>query len=164
MSDPLLALVLWGCVLLLVGVGLAGIVLPALPGVPMIFIGLWLAAWIDDYQRVGAFTLVLLGLLVLLSLAIDFLAGAFGARRVGAHPRALTGAALGTLIGLFFGLPGLLLGPFAGALLGEFSVRGDVAQATRAGVATWIGLLFGALAKVALAFTMIGVFVLAYFL
>lgn len=164
MTDATLSPLLWIVVLVLVAVGLAGTVLPALPGVPMIFIGFWLAAWIDGYERVGTFTLVLLGLLVLLSIVIDFAASALGARRVGASARAVTGAALGTIVGLFFGLPGLLLGPFAGAVIGELSARRSLPQATRAGLATWLGLLFGTLAKLALAFAMIGIFVFAYFI
>jgi len=161
--DAGLAPWLWLLVFALVGVGIAGTVLPMLPGVPMIFIGLWLGAWIDGYQRVGVFTLVLLGVLVALSLVIDFAASALGAKRVGASPRAISGAVIGSVIGLFFGLPGLLLGPFAGAVLGELSMQRSVGQATKVGIATWLGLLFGTLAKLALACTMVGVFLLVYF-
>jgi uncharacterized protein YqgC (DUF456 family) len=108
-------------------------------------------------------TLVLLGLLTLASFAIDFAATALGAKRVGATKLAVIGAALGTLAGLFLGIPGLILGPFVGAVAGELLSHGQVQQATRAGVATWIGLLFGTLAKLALVFTMLGVFAFAYF-
>jgi len=162
--DATLAPWLWIVVFLLVGVGLAGTVLPILPGVPMIFIGLWLAAWIDGYERVGGFTMGLLGVLTLLSVVVDFAASALGAKRVGASPRAIWGAAIGSIAGIFFGLPGLLLGPFVGAVAGELSVRGDSGKAAKVGVATWLGLLFGALAKIALSFAMIGIFVLFYFL
>ncbi|PPE73331.1 DUF456 domain-containing protein [Solimonas fluminis] len=162
--DATLSPWLWIAVFLLVGVGLAGTVLPILPGVPMIFIGLWLAAWIDGYERVGGFTMGLLGVLTLLSVAIDFAASAMGAKRVGASPRAIWGAAIGSIVGLFFGIPGLLLGPFAGAVLGELSARKGAGQAAKVGIATWLGLLFGTLAKIALSFAMVGIFVLAYFL
>jgi uncharacterized protein YqgC (DUF456 family) len=144
-------------------VGVAGSVLPALPGVPMVFAGLWLAAWVGGYERVGVLTLVLLGLLTALSFAIDLVATALGAKRVGATRLAVVGAALGTFGGLFLGLPGLLLGPFVGAVAGELLSHGKMQQATRAGFATWMGLLFGTLAKLALVFTMLGVFALAYF-
>jgi uncharacterized protein YqgC (DUF456 family) len=160
MSIEVLLLVL---AVVLVGVGVAGSVLPALPGVPMVFAGLWLAAWVGGYERVGVVTLVLLGLLTALSFAIDFVATALGAKRVGATRLAVVGAALGTFGGLFLGLPGLLLGPFVGAVAGELVSHGKVQQATRAGLATWMGLLFGTLAKLALVFTMLGVFALAYF-
>lgn len=148
---------------LLVLVGLAGSVLPALPGVPLVFSGLLLAAWADDFTRVGAVTLVILGLLTLVSFAIDFAATAMGAKRVGATKLAVVGAALGTLAGVFLGIPGLILGPFVGAVIGEMLSHGEMQRATRAGVATWVGLLFGTLTKLALVFTMIGIFAFAYF-
>jgi uncharacterized protein YqgC (DUF456 family) len=148
--------------LLVIG-GVAGAVLPALPGVPMVFAGLLVAAWADDFTRVGVLTLVLLGILTLASFAIDFAATALGARRVGATRLAVAGAAIGTFAGIFLGIPGLILGPFVGAVAGEMLSHGQVQQATRAGIATWIGLLFGTLAKLALVFTMLGVFAFAYF-
>jgi uncharacterized protein YqgC (DUF456 family) len=161
--DPLSYTLLWVAVVGLVGVGLAGAVLPMLPGVPLVFIGLWLGAWIDDYQRVGTFTLILLGVLVALAILIDFVASAVGAKRVGASGQAIWGALIGSIVGMFFGLPGLLIGPFAGAVIGELMARSDLLQATNVGIATWLGLLFGTLAKLALSLTMVGVFVLSYF-
>jgi len=129
----------------------------------MVFAGLLVAAWADDFTRVGVLTLVLLGILTLASFAIDFAATALGARRVGATRLAVAGAAVGTFAGIFLGIPGLILGPFVGAVAGEMLSHGQVQQATRAGIATWIGLLFGTLAKLALVFTMLGVFAFAYF-
>jgi uncharacterized protein YqgC (DUF456 family) len=148
---------------LLVLGGIAGSVLPALPGVPLVFAGLLLAAWAGGFEQVGAFPLVLLGLLTLLSFVIDLAATAMGAKRVGATKLAVLGAALGTFAGIFLGLPGLILGPFVGAVAGELLSHGQLQQATRAGIATWVGLLFGTLAKLALVFTMLGVFAFAYF-
>jgi hypothetical protein len=149
---------------LLVVVGLAGSVLPALPGVPLVFGGLLVAAWAGDFQRVGWITLTLLGLMTLGSFVIDFAATAMGAKRVGATKLAIVGAALGTVAGVFLGIPGLILGPFVGAVAGEMLSHGEFKQATRAGVATWVGLLFGTLAKLALVFTMLGIFLFAYFI
>lgn len=156
-------ILLWLLVVALVLAGLAGAVLPALPGVPLVFAGLWLAAWIDDYAKVGAVTLTVLGVLTVLALAVDFIATALGAKKVGASRSAIAGAAIGTVVGVFFGLPGLLIGPFAGAVLGELSARGDLEKATKVGVATWMGLLFGTLAKLALSLAMVGVFIFSYF-
>lgn len=143
--------------------GLAGAVLPALPGVPLVFGGLLVAAWADDFERVTWLTLLILGLLTTVSFVIDFAATALGARRVGATRLAIVGAVLGTLGGAFLGIPGLIFGPFIGAVVGELLSHGQVEQATRAGVATWMGLIFGTLAKLALVFTMLGVFAVAYF-
>jgi uncharacterized protein YqgC (DUF456 family) len=142
-------------------VGIAGTILPALPGVPVVFAGMWLAAWVDDYALIGVGTLILLGVLAGLAVLLDFVAGILGARRVAATPRALWGATVGTVVGLFFGLSGLLLGPFIGALVGEASAGGSITRSTHVGVATWVGLLFGTIAKIALSFTMLGIFITA---
>jgi hypothetical protein len=155
---------MWLLAALCVVGGLAGSVLPALPGVPLVFAGLVLGAWADDFQRVGWATLVLLGLLTAGSFVIDFVATMLGAKRVGATRLAVVGAMLGTLGGLFLGPLGLFVGPFVGAVAGEMLSHGKVQQATRAGLATWVGLLFGTLTKLALVFTMLGIFAAAYFL
>lgn len=156
-------LLLWLGVALLVVGGLVGAVVPALPGVPLVFAGLWLAAWIDGYARVSGLTVGILGALTVLALALDLLASVLGAKRVGASRQAIAGAALGALVGIFFGLPGIVLGPFVGAVAGELVARGSLARAADVGVATWMGLLFGTLAKLALSLTMLGVFAFAYF-
>jgi hypothetical protein len=135
---------------------------PALPGAPLVFLGLLVAAWIDGFARVGPWTLAVLGLLAALTIAVDVVSTALGAKRVGASKGALVGAAIGTVVGLFLGLVGVVVGPFVGALIGEFAVRRDWRQAGRAGVATWIGLAVGTAAKVAIVFAMLGVFALSY--
>ena len=152
---------------LLVLLGLAGIVLPALPGVPLVFAGLLVAAWADGFQHVGVAMLVALGLLTLLSLAVDLWATALGARRVGASRLAVFGAIIGTLAGLLFAPVGLFVGPFAGAALGELVTlrrldTAGIGQATRVGIGTWLGILFGVALKLMLAFAMLGLFALAW--
>ncbi|MCU0292256.1 MAG: DUF456 domain-containing protein [Thermoanaerobaculaceae bacterium] len=156
--------VLWVVAAVLVAVGIAGTLLPALPGAPLVFAGLLLGAWIDRFQKVGWLPLTIIALLVVAAFVVDAAATALGAKRAGASKRALVGAGLGTLVGLLFGLPGLLLGPFVGAVLGEVWARRDWQQAGRVGAATWVGLLLGTLAKLALVFTMVAVFVTAYLL
>lgn len=151
---------MWLLAGVLIVIGLAGLVLPALPGIPLVFAGLMLLAWADSFAYVGWLTLTLLGVLALLSYGIDFVASALGAKRFGASPRSISGAALGAVVGLFFGLPGIVLGPFVGAVIGEFSGKTTLKAAAGAGVGATLGLLFGALLKIALAFTMLGVFVL----
>lgn len=146
---------------LLILAGLAGTVLPALPGLPIVFAGMLLAAWTGDFALIGGGTIALLAMLTLIALGLDLVAGLLGAKRVGASRRALLGAAIGTLVGLFFGLPGLVLGPFVGAVLGELSHSRHAGTATRVGVGTWIGLVVGAAMKLAVAFTMLGIFLFA---
>jgi uncharacterized protein YqgC (DUF456 family) len=146
--------------LLVIG-GLAGTVLPVLPGIPMIFGGIWLAAAVDGYRHLGTGWLLAIGALAALGVAVDFVAGTLGAKRVGASPRALWGATLGTVAGMFFGIPGLILGPFVGALLGELSAGTSVLRSAHVGAGTWIGLLAGTLVKLVISFLMVGLFTLA---
>ncbi|MFC5439069.1 DUF456 domain-containing protein [Rhodanobacter ginsenosidimutans] len=145
---------------LIVG-GLLGSILPVLPGIPMVFGGIWLAAAVDGYQHLGVWWLVVIGALGVAGIAVDFVASTLGAKRVGASRRALWGAALGTVVGMFFGIPGLLIGPFAGALIGELASGNSVLRATHVGVGTWLGLLFGTLVKLVISFVMVGLFGLA---
>ncbi|HBK45303.1 MAG TPA: DUF456 domain-containing protein [Xanthomonadaceae bacterium] len=147
----------------LVVVGIAGVLLPALPGLPLVFAGLLLAAWADDFQRVGWLPLLLIGLLTTLSFLIDFLASVYGAQRLGASAHALWGAAIGTVAGLFFLPLGLFLGPFVGAWLGEYWHSRGVGKATRVGLGTWLGILLGTASKLALGFCMLGLFAFAWF-
>jgi len=153
---------------LLIVVGLAGIVLPALPGLPLVFAGMLLAAWAGGFAQIGIATLVALGLLTLLSMAVDFWAAAVGAKRVGASRMALAGAVLGTGAGIFLGPVGLFVGPFLGALVGELlhgrSLGGaQLGQATRVGIGAWLGIVLGIALKLMLAFAMLGLFAWAWF-
>ncbi|MBS7455845.1 DUF456 domain-containing protein [Coralloluteibacterium stylophorae] len=157
--DPTLLLYVLGA--LLVVVGIAGLILPALPGPPLVFGGMLVAAWAEDFERVGAVTLIVLAVMAALAYLIDFAAGVLGARRYGASTLALWGSAIGTVVGLFFGLPGLILGPFAGAAVGELIHSRRIGLASQVGMATWLGIVVGAIAKIALSFVMIGVFVFA---
>jgi uncharacterized protein YqgC (DUF456 family) len=156
-------LLLYGLAALLVIVGLVGVVLPALPGLPIVFLGMLLAAWAGGFEQVGVATLVVLGLLTLVSFGVDFWATAHGAKRVGASRKAIVGAVLGTFAGLFVFPPfGLFIGPFAGALIGEWLHKRDLGNAARVGFGTWLGLVLAIVLKLGLAFAMLGVFALAW--
>ena len=89
---------------------------------------------------------------------MDLLAGALGAKRVGASSQAVWGAIAGTVIGLFCGLPGLLFGPFVGAVLGELSAGNSVLRSTHVGAGAWLGLIFGTLIKLVAALMMVALF------
>ena len=143
--------------------GIAGTVLPALPGLPLVFAGMALAAWAGDFQEVGVPMLVLLGLLTVLSLVVDFLPTMLGAKRVGASRLALVGSVIGTLVGLFFGPIGLFAGPFLGALVGELIHGRQIHAAAKVGLGTWVGIVIGTVLKLGLAFAMLGLFALAWF-
>lgn len=148
--------------LLLVIAGIAGLVLPVLPGPLLIFAGLWLAAWLQDYAAVSVGTVIALGVMALLGLLADWLGALLGAQRVGASREALIGATLGGLAGFFLGPLGIVLGPLAGAMLGEWLSHPDLYRAGRVGLATSVGLLLALAAKLGLAVAMVGLFAVAW--
>lgn len=158
-----LTVIWWVLAVLLIIGGLAGTILPALPGPPMVFAGLLLAAWITNFEPAGAGTIAVLGALTAIAWLIDFLAAAMGAQRLGASPRAFWGAMIGAIVGMFFGLLGIILGPFLGAVIAELSGGRSMSDAGKAGVGAWIGTVVGAAAKLAIVFTMVGFFIIRQF-
>jgi uncharacterized protein len=160
--DGNLVYLLWALAGLMVLVGFAGTVVPALPGVPLIFGGLFLAAYLGNFERIGWVTLTVLGVLTAMAMLADFVATLLGAKRAGASKLALLGAAIGSVLGIFSGFIGLLVFPFIGAVAGEYIARQKLDQASRVGVATWLGMMIGILAKLAIALTMLGIFITVY--
>jgi uncharacterized protein YqgC (DUF456 family) len=152
---------LWILAVVLIVVGVVGTVLPALPGAVLVFAGVALAAWIDDFARISGWTVGVLGVLTLIAWAADYVAAAAGAKRAGASKYAVLGAAIGTVAGVFTGLVGLIFMPLAGAAIGEYFAEKDALRAGRVGLATWLGMVVGTAAKVAIVFVMVGIFVVA---
>jgi uncharacterized protein YqgC (DUF456 family) len=152
---------LWALSVGLIVAGLVGTVLPALPGTALVLAGIVLGAWIGDFQQVGPAMLAVITALAVLAWVLEYVAGLLGARRAGASPQAMVGAALGTVLGLFAGLIGVLFMPLAGAAIGEYLARRDEQRALKVGLSTWLGLMAGLLAKVVLASSMVGLFVAA---
>jgi uncharacterized protein YqgC (DUF456 family) len=148
----------WLLAVLIVIAGLAGTVVPALPGVPLVLVGLFVGAWIDGFEIVGWGTIGVMAVLTVVAVIVDFAAGAAGARYLGASSRAFWGATIGAVVGIFFGIPGMLLGPFLGAVVGELSGGNDLVRSGRAGVGAWIGVVAATAVKLAIAFLMIGLF------
>ena len=157
---------------ILIIAGLLGTVVPALPGMPLMFAGMLLSAWVGHFQVISLTVIFLLAALTVIALIADFVAGALGAKRVGASKLAIIGATVGTVAGLFTAPLGLLVGPFAGAAIGEYlhqqnesgahSTEAQLSQATKVGIHTWIGMAIGIGVKVALAFVMLGIFIFAW--
>lgn len=146
----------------LIVVGLVGAIVPVLPGIPLIFGGLWLIAGVDHYRHVGLWWLCGIAVSGAIGLGVDLLAAALGAKRVGASRQAVWGALAGTVLGLCFGLPGLLLGPFVGATLGELSAGNSMRRSTSVGVSAGLGLLLGAIIKLVASLTMVALFAAAW--
>ncbi len=164
LGPEIVTTAVWVLSVVCIVVGMAGTLLPGLPGAPLVFGGMVLAAWADGFQNVGAPTLLVLAALTVLAFLTDFIAAGLGAKKAGASRKALIGAAIGTVVGLFFGVVGIFIGPFIGAAVGEYLDRRELLRAGRVGVWTWLGLVFGSLVKLVLAFSMVGIFAVAYLL
>ncbi|WP_034641803.1 DUF456 domain-containing protein [Chitinilyticum aquatile] len=153
LADPATLWLVFAFVLM--GLGLAGSVLPVLPGTPLVFAGILIVAWRDDFLHLGWPALTLQLLLVLLAQLIDYVAGAAGAKAIGASRQAIWGALAGSVIGLFFGLPGLIIGPLAGAMAGELLAQSSLSRATAVGLASWLGFIVGGVLKLLIAVLML---------
>jgi uncharacterized protein YqgC (DUF456 family) len=162
MDTTAIVLLILAAFCILAGIG--GLVAPLLPGPLLIFIGLFLIAWAEDFVYVSWPTLLILGLFMLVAHVIDFLAGVLGAKRFGASRAAMIGAAIGAFLGIFFGFIGIIIGPFLGAVIGQLTDLSDLKSAGQVGVGTWIGFVFGMAAKIAIGLSMIGIFILVRFI
>ena len=156
-----LALYLAG--LALVALGIAGLVVPALPGALFLVLGVVLIAWAEGFERIGWPTIVIAAVLAALMTIVDWVASLLGAKRMGASAWGLVGAGLGLVVGMFFGLPGILLGPPVGAFALEFAKDPQFKRAARAGAGVALGFLLGTAGKLALAAVLVGVLAWAWF-
>ena len=159
----------WAGVATLILVGIAGTVLPALPGTVFVLAGVVWGAWLDGFERVPVWVVALCAVLAALAWATDYVAALLGAQRVQASGWALAGAAAGTVAGIFTGFVGLLFMPLLGAMAGEWwalrhqpGAAANGQRALKVGVATWLGMMIGTAVKLALVFVMVGAFVAAY--
>jgi len=151
---------LWIISAILTVIGLAGLLLPVVPGAPLLFLGLLCGAWAEDFRYVGVWTLLILAGMAALTYLVEFAASILGVNKFGGSRRAMAGSALGGIAGMFFGIPGILIGPFVGAVLGELSLQRSLDQASRAGFGTVVGLAIGVAGKLAIGIAMIGLFLL----
>ena len=150
--------VLWVVVGALLVLGLIGTVAPFLPGTVLIFVGALVYAYATDWTPVGFGRLAILGTLCALSYALHYVASALGARHGGGSAWAFAGAVIGGIVGLFFGLPGLLLGPPLGAIAAELFKSRDLRLSVRTGIGTFLGMAAGAVANFAIGVAMIALF------
>jgi len=155
---------LWLGAIVLIILGFAGVLLPVIPGSILLMAGFFLGALADDFMYIGWGALAILLALAILMQVIEFFLGAVGARRYGASKRGILGGMIGAIGGLFLGLPGIIFGPFIGAVLGELSAQRGLHAAGRAGIGATIGLVIGSAAKLAIAFSMVCLFVVMRFM
>lgn len=142
-----ITILLWVLAVAFILAGFVGLVAPALPGPPMVYVGVILIAAAHGFERISLTTLLILGLLTLVIVLIDFAASAVGAKRFGGTKWGAIGAVVGLVVGLFFALPGIIFGPLVGAIAGELLSGRPHGEATRAGLGAFLGLLAGTLVK-----------------
>ena len=162
MTDQ--SVILWIIGEILAVTGLSGLLLPIVPGAPLLFLGLLFGAWAEDFRYIGVWTLLILAAMTALTYVVEFAASILGVKKYGGSRRAMAGAAIGGIVGIFFGIPGILLGPFVGAVIGELSLQRSLDEASRAGFGTVVGLAIGVAGKLAIGIAMIGLFLLIRFL
>jgi len=158
MADQ--SIILWIIGAILAFTGLAGLLLPLVPGAPLLFLGLLLGAWAENFRFIGLWTLLILAGMAALTYVVEFVASVMGVKKYGGSRRAMVGAALGGIVGMFLGIPGILLGPFVGAVICELSLQRSMDEASRAGFGTVVGLAIGVAGKLAIGIAMIGIFLL----
>jgi uncharacterized protein YqgC (DUF456 family) len=152
----------WLFTILLFAIGLIGTVLPFLPGTTIILAAALIHRLaLGPEKSIGWRMLTILLVLTLATYALDFLSGYFGARYFGASRWGMFGAAIGALVGIFFGLLGLFIGPVVGALAGEFISGKKLVDAGRAGWGSLLGNLAGMVSKLLIALVMIALFLLS---
>ena len=154
--------------ILLVVAGVAGTVLPMLPGAPLVFAGLLLAAWQGGFDQVSIITMVIIGAIAAMAWAVDFFASIVTAKKVGASKYALWGAGIGALLGIAGGIVGLIIGPAIGAIVGELITHKSTSKeattkATTVGIAAGLGFVLALAIKIVLVLTMLAVFAYAYY-
>jgi uncharacterized protein YqgC (DUF456 family) len=154
------SLILWIIGAIFTVIGLAGLLLPIIPGAPILFLGLLFGAWAENFRYIGVWTLLILAGMAALTYVVEFAASILGVKKFGGSRQAMVGAAVGGVVGLFLGIPGVLLGPFVGAVIGELSQQRSLDQASRAGFGTVVGLAIGVAGKLAIGIAMVGLFVL----
>ncbi len=153
-------ILLWILIIILLLLGLVGIILPFLPGVPLIFIGSFIYAMATDFREITANTIILFFALTILCLVLDYVSGLIGAKKFGATKLGILGALLGMIVGLIaFGLPGIIIGSFLGAVILEILGGQKRDQAIKIGIGTLVGFLAGTLFKFIIGFFMIGAFI-----
>jgi uncharacterized protein YqgC (DUF456 family) len=144
--------------LLVMLAGLIGCLLPGLPGAPLVLAAAVAHRLCFGHHSVNNLVLICLIVLTLISVLLDYVASVYGAKRFGATWRGAVGAALGGLVGLFFGLPGIIIGPFLGAILLELLGGYEFKKAAHAGLGATLGLFAGVIGKCAVCVVMIGLF------
>ncbi|MGI6513499.1 MAG: DUF456 domain-containing protein [Syntrophomonadaceae bacterium] len=144
-------------------IGIAGSFLPVLPGIPIIFLAILVYGWYEGFNVISVHYIAIIGALALLSVLIDYIAGIWGAQKAGSSKVGMLGAGLGIIVGIFFGPIGILVGPWVGALIGEYLFLRDLNRAITVASGSVIGIFAGIAFKVLLGTGMLISFLVVVF-
>lgn len=122
--------------------GLAGSILPVIPGPPLGWAGLLLISFTEKVTF-STQLLVISGIVAIIITALDYMIPIWGTKRFGGTKAGIRGSTVGLFIGLFFGPFGIILGPAIGAFVGEMTVKNDTQRAMRSALGSLIGFLMG---------------------
>ena len=129
--------------------GLAGVFLPVLPGVPLVFAGAFIYAWSTSFEVITVGNIVLFAVLTAIASAVDYVGGLITAKKYGASRYGLIGGILGGILGLIaLGIPGLIIGQLAGVILGEMYFGKQMKESFTSGFAMFVGYILGSTVKV----------------
>ncbi len=152
-------ILLFICVLIIMVVGLAGVILPVLPGIPLIFGGVVLYGVLTGFQDITLNLILIFAGLTVFGLVVDYIANYFSVKKMGGGRAGAVGAVIGLIIGIFIGLVWIILLPFVFAVVFELIAGKREGQALKAGTGAFLGLLFGGLTRFIIGCVMIGIFV-----
>lgn len=159
-NDILLVVIAFLCFL----IGFAGLIIPILPGIPVMWAGVMIVILFTGFDIVSQTAFISITVIMLVSLVVDYLASYLGTKQYGAGKWGITGSIIGLMAGLITaGLPGLIIGSFLGAMIGELAAGKTSNQALKSGVGALVGFLSGTIVKIILGLTVIIIFIMQLF-
>ncbi len=155
----ILEIILFIAALLIMIIGLAGVILPVLPGIPLIFGATVLYAILTRFENIDIYLILVFSGLTIFGLIVDYLANYFSVKKMGGTGAGALGAVIGLMIGIFVGLVWIIVLPFVFAVTFELIAGRETHQALKSGIGSFVGLLFGGLTRFIIGCVMIGIFV-----
>jgi uncharacterized protein YqgC (DUF456 family) len=145
-------------------VGLFGIIVPFVPGVPLVWLGLFIYSLGTGFKTIPIPAVVIFFFLMVLTVVLDFILPMVGLRRYKASNWSILGSFLGFIIGvIFFNIWGIILGPIVGAFVAELVAKRELGQGFRAALGVLLSSVIGTLLKIAISLIMIGYFIWSFF-
>jgi uncharacterized protein YqgC (DUF456 family) len=138
--------------ILILLLGVAGTLIPFLPGIPIMFLAILLYSFLDGWVNFSPFFVAIVGIFTLITFFIDYLGSYWGIKKLGASKAGIWGGIIGSIVGIFsMGPLGLLIGPVIGVVVGELLAGKDFIQAFKVSLGNFVGLLGSALLQLIIA-------------